>query len=69
MARQKSDPSLEGHLAENLRWLLLLIAVLMGIGGLAFMCAKPAVSETDVLRPPNNGTQAPDPLPAQDPAP
>ncbi|MCC6353212.1 MAG: hypothetical protein IT577_04955 [Verrucomicrobiae bacterium] len=69
MARQKSDPSLEGHLADYLRWLLLLLALLGGIGALAFLCTKPAVSETDLGPPPGTPAPSVDPLPTQLPNP
>ncbi len=56
MARQRSDPSLEGYLGDYVRWALVLLAVLGGIVALAFLCAKPAVSESEAWRPPGETT-------------
>lgn len=65
MARQRSDPSLEGYLGDYLRWALLLLAVLGGIAGIAFLCAKPAVSESGAWRPPQEPTPTSDPIPTR----
>jgi len=65
MARQRSDPSLEGYLGDYLRWALVLLAVLCGIAGLAFVCAKPAVRESEAWQPPGETTPDADAIPTR----